>query len=60
MRTKQTLDFSKNLSAEYYNNRNWHYDNQCRDHSKKVIHGIHVPDRYLISLNITGEYNGHR
>ena len=43
-------DYTKNLSVEYYNYRNWHYDNQTRD--KNVEHGILVPYRYLINMNI--------
>ena len=51
-------DDTKNLSVEYYNYRNWNYDNQTRD--QNIEHGIHVPYRYLINMNITGAINGNR
>lgn len=54
----KNTDYSKNLSAEYYNYRNWHYNNQTR--VKGVDHSFDIPYKYLINLNVTGDNNGHR
>jgi hypothetical protein len=52
----KNTDYSKNLSAEYYNYRNWHYNNQTR--VKGVDHSFDIPYKYLVNLNI-GDNNGH-
>lgn len=58
--SKNSNDYTKNLSVEYYNYRNWQYNNQTRCES--IEHGIHVPIKYLINLNIdniAGANNGY-
>jgi len=51
-------NLTNNQSVEYYNYRNWHFDNQT--YCSGIDHGVELPHLYKeqITLNNSGDKNG--